>query len=139
MPFHKTIKRLGTLVIHGKDCYSLSMRPIPKSSRARRACRALALFAFPAALAAVFLYETRASIFADTLSLRIEKAALEQRDGAQVILPRLAARFRQSHELTVVAFGSSSTQGIGASIPAHAYPALLEADLRRMLGWAATV
>jgi acyl-CoA thioesterase I len=139
MSFRKTIKRLETLVIYGKDYYFLWMPQTPKSSRARRACRALVLFAFPAALAAIFVYEARTSLFADALSSGIGKTAGEQRDGAQVILPRLAARFRQSHGLTVVAFGSSSTQGVGASSPAHAYPALLEADLRRMLGGAATV
>jgi lysophospholipase L1-like esterase len=32
--------------------------------------------------------------------------------------------------IRILAIGSSSTQGIGASSPAHSYPALLEADLR---------
>ncbi len=40
--------------------------------------------------------------------------------------PRAAA-------LTIVAFGSSSTEGVGASSPAHTYPALLQKELRAAL------
>ena len=32
-------------------------------------------------------------------------------------------------QLRIVAFGSSSTQGVGASTPAHSYPSMLQADL----------
>lgn len=32
-------------------------------------------------------------------------------------------------ELRIVAFGSSSTQGVGASTPAHSYPSMLQTDL----------
>jgi lysophospholipase L1-like esterase len=85
---------------------------------------------FLAALAAVFLYDARSAIFADALSSPTGKTAL---------LPRLAARLRKNHRLMVIAFGSSSTQGVGASSPAHAYPALLEENLRRLLGPGATV
>jgi lysophospholipase L1-like esterase len=100
-----------------------------KSFRARPVSRAPVLFTFLAALAAVFFYASSSSIFADALSPRTRKAAL----------PRLAARFRKSQGLMIIAFGSSSTQGVGASSPAHAYPALLEDDLRRMLGPGATI
>jgi acyl-CoA thioesterase I len=109
------------------------------SSRAGRVLRGRVLFAFLAAVAGVFLYEIRASIFADAFSPPLGRAAFDRQDGVQVIWPRLAARFHQSHGLTVIAFGSSSTQGIGASSPAHTYPALLEKDLRRMLGAGAAV
>jgi acyl-CoA thioesterase I len=110
-----------------------------RSSSTRPISRVSLLLAFLAALAAVFLYETRSTIFADPLSPPIGKAALLPNDGARVLLPRLAARLRRNHGLTVIAFGSSSTQGIGASSPAHAYPALLEENLRRMLGPGTTV
>lgn len=41
-----------------------------------------------------------------------------------------AARLADGHALKIVAFGSSSTAGAGASSPAHTYPARLEAELR---------
>lgn len=47
-------------------------------------------------------------------------------------LPHVAARIAQQASLTVVAFGSSSTQGYGASNPLATYPAQLEAELKRL-------
>ncbi|HEV2675536.1 MAG TPA: SGNH/GDSL hydrolase family protein [Aliidongia sp.] len=44
-------------------------------------------------------------------------------------LAHVAARLAHGAPLTIVAFGSSSTEGVGASSPAHAYPARLQADL----------
>ncbi|MBQ0819173.1 SGNH/GDSL hydrolase family protein [Microvirga sp. HBU67558] len=44
---------------------------------------------------------------------------------------RLAARLRHHDPVRILAIGSSSTQGIGASSPAFSYPAQLEADLGR--------
>jgi hypothetical protein len=41
-----------------------------------------------------------------------------------------AARLAEGHALKIVAFGSSSTAGTGASSPAHTYPARLQAELR---------
>jgi acyl-CoA thioesterase I len=111
----------------------------PRSSSARPIFRVSFLLAFVAALAAVFLYETRSAIFADALSPPVGKVSLLRNDRVRVLLPRLAARLRRDHGLTVIAFGSSSTQGVGASSPAHAYPALLEENLRRMLGPDVTV
>lgn len=46
-------------------------------------------------------------------------------------LPRLSARLAARLPVTVVAIGSSSTLGIGASVPDSAYPALLRAHLAR--------
>lgn len=46
-------------------------------------------------------------------------------------LPRVARRLAQHAPITIVAFGSSSTEGHGASSPDRAYPARLEAELRR--------
>jgi lysophospholipase L1-like esterase len=46
-------------------------------------------------------------------------------------LPRTRARLITGQSLTIVALGSSSTEGIGASDQAHNYPSRLEAELRR--------
>lgn len=46
-------------------------------------------------------------------------------------LPRFAGRLAAGAPLRIVALGSSSTVGLGASRPENAYPARLEADLRR--------
>jgi acyl-CoA thioesterase-1 len=44
-------------------------------------------------------------------------------------LPRVARRLMEGQTLTIVALGSSSTEGAGASNPALSYPARLEAEL----------
>jgi acyl-CoA thioesterase I len=49
----------------------------------------------------------------------------------KVDLPNTARALRSDQPLVVVAIGSSSTKGIGASDSAHAYPALLADDLHR--------
>ncbi len=49
------------------------------------------------------------------------------------------ARLRQNQPIRVLAIGSSSTQGAGATSPAQAYPARLRADLDGLLGRADTV
>jgi len=46
-------------------------------------------------------------------------------------LPRLLARLDQGRSLKIVAIGSSSTAGAGASSPANSYPDQLKADLIR--------
>ncbi|MGE5268704.1 MAG: SGNH/GDSL hydrolase family protein [Thiohalocapsa sp.] len=45
-------------------------------------------------------------------------------------LNHLAGRLARHQPLTIVAFGSSSTEGIGASAPSLAYPSRFEAELR---------
>jgi lysophospholipase L1-like esterase len=47
-----------------------------------------------------------------------------------VALDRSAARIDRAQPLTIVAMGSSSTKGAGASSPAMSYPSRLEAELR---------
>lgn len=47
-------------------------------------------------------------------------------------LPRVARRLAEGRTLTIVALGSSSTEGVGASSPALAYPARLEAELHAL-------
>lgn len=51
------------------------------------------------------------------------------RDQAMV-LPATQRALREGRPITIVAFGSSSTEGAGASAPEHSYPARLEARLR---------
>jgi len=51
-------------------------------------------------------------------------------------LPRLADRMAHRAPITIVAVGSSSTAGAGASSPAATYPARLEALLRERTGGA---
>ncbi|HVT55658.1 MAG TPA: SGNH/GDSL hydrolase family protein [Xanthobacteraceae bacterium] len=46
-------------------------------------------------------------------------------------LVHVAARVAQKEAITVVAFGSSSTEGVGASSVLATYPARLEAELKR--------
>jgi acyl-CoA thioesterase I len=48
-----------------------------------------------------------------------------------VMLPHTARAIRYGLPLVIVAIGSSSTQGVGASDQAHTYPALLAEELRR--------
>jgi lysophospholipase L1-like esterase len=47
-----------------------------------------------------------------------------------VALPNTARAVREGRPVVIVAIGSSSTEGIGASDPAHAYPAVLANELR---------
>lgn len=57
-----------------------------------------------------------------------------------IAAPRLAEAIRRRRPVRIVAFGSSSTAGAGASAPWHAYPARLELALREALpGLAVTV
>src|SRR5215831_6236902 len=49
----------------------------------------------------------------------------------QVSLPNTARAIHHGAALVIVAIGSSSTQGVGASDQAHTYPALLAEELRR--------
>lgn len=46
-------------------------------------------------------------------------------------LVNVARAIRERREVTIVAMGSSSTVGTGASDPTHTYPAVLESELRR--------
>ncbi|MEX2222206.1 MAG: GDSL-type esterase/lipase family protein [Candidatus Rokuibacteriota bacterium] len=48
-----------------------------------------------------------------------------------VALPNTARAIRRGTALVIVAIGSSSTSGVGASDPAHAYPAVLAEEVRR--------
>lgn len=52
---------------------------------------------------------------------------------AMARLPRVAGLVTKGNDIRIVAFGSSSTEGIGASSPATAYPAQLQHDLEERL------
>ena len=71
------------------------------------------------------------------LAARADDAALcaAPPGGVPIIAPldHLAARLNDGGPLTIVAVGSSSTSGIGASSPDLNYPSRLEVDLRRLL------
>ncbi len=58
-------------------------------------------------------------------------SAPEELTRLRVALPNTARAIREQRALVIVAIGSSSTEGIGASDPAHAYPAVLAEELRR--------
>jgi acyl-CoA thioesterase-1 len=58
-------------------------------------------------------------------------AAPQEMIRFKVSLPNTARAIRSGKNLVIVALGSSSTQGVGASDSTHTYPALLAEDLHR--------
>jgi acyl-CoA thioesterase I len=82
---------------------------------------------------AVKLFAVAVALLAATPALaEVDRCAappdLPRIEGA---LPRTAAKLRGGGTLTVVAIGSSSTAGFGASTPAKSYPARLAAELEK--------
>ena len=83
-------------------------------------------------LAAVLVFTTAAAAAADdavgngTAACSTPRQLLSIGPG----LPNVAARVARREPLTIVAIGSSSTQGVGASSPALSYPSRLEVELR---------
>jgi acyl-CoA thioesterase I len=80
---------------------------------------------------------TTIAVAAFTGFLGISSASAEPECSAPNGLMRLdralshtAARIAEGRSLKIVAFGSSSTEGVGASSRAHSYPSRLEAELR---------
>lgn len=83
-----------------------------------------------------------AGVAMPTMSLGVARAELPslsracvapQRDIATAApLRRLGARIKRREKVTILAIGSSSTAGVGASSPGHTYPAQLQAILT---GW----
>ena len=72
-----------------------------------------------------------AKVFAATSPVAPDCTAPQQMTRFTVKLPNTARAIRSGKPLVIVAIGSSSTEGIGASDPAHTYPALLADELRR--------
>jgi lysophospholipase L1-like esterase len=58
-------------------------------------------------------------------------SAPEELTRLRVTLPNVARAIRRGQEVVIVAIGSSSTEGVGASDRAHTYPAVLADELRR--------
>jgi acyl-CoA thioesterase I len=54
--------------------------------------------------------------------------------GFSASLPHVAARLEAHEPLTIVALGSSSTQGVGATRPEFSYPSRLALELRKRFG-----
>lgn len=59
--------------------------------------------------------------------------------SAPVKLERIVSRLKGQEPVRILAIGSSSTQGIGASSPAYSYPVQLQADLVQSWRGAVTV
>ena len=81
-------------------------------------------------LAALVLLPTAVLATADLLPASLDLHSLGF-DSEEADLPHVARQIAIGAPLRIVAFGSSSTEGIGASSPSKAYPALLEAALRK--------
>lgn len=81
-----------------------------------------------AAAAALLLVAPRAGGVADD-GLRC--SAPPELTRFLVPLPNTAGAIRRGKALVIVAIGSSSTAGVGASDPAHSYPSRLAEELRR--------
>lgn len=109
-----------------RDGHRSSVRSQPRpASSWRRIARSLAL------LVGLSTSSTMVLAYADLLPQVMEQEILASPAGG---LPHLARRLaQQGAPLRIVAFGSSSTEGVGATSPAAAYPARLEAALRRAL------
>jgi acyl-CoA thioesterase I len=91
----------------------------------------------PAALALVLVVATPASPFAAETIMPVVKspicAAPAEITRLTYTLPRTASRFAAGEPLTIVAIGSSSTGGAGASSPAASYPSRLAVELNERL------
>ena len=84
-------------------------------------------------VAAALLFAATTATAAETQSAPAAGPGCAAPPGLAAIDPplaRSALRFEQGQPLTIVAVGSSSTQGVGASAPALNYPSRLEAELR---------
>jgi acyl-CoA thioesterase I len=86
---------------------------------------------FSAILVTVFLLGTVTPPPAAAAPPALHCTAPEVVTHFQVPLPNTARAIRRGAALVIVAIGSSSTQGVGASDQAHTYPALLAEALRR--------
>jgi lysophospholipase L1-like esterase len=80
-----------------------------------------------------------AAISAIAVGLLLQNAAQAATETETAMLPHVAARLAHGEPIHIIAFGSSSTQGVGASTPAHAYPARLQADLAALVPAGETV
>ncbi|MCJ2070430.1 GDSL-type esterase/lipase family protein [Methylobacterium sp. J-030] len=82
-------------------------------------------------LCGLLVLPTAVLAYADLLPGSLDLLGIDLRESPD--LPHVARQIAIGAPLKIVAFGSSSTEGIGASSPANAYPARLQADLRKTL------
>jgi len=80
------------------------------------------------ALAALLLVNLNGPVFAQDTACQASKPVF----SAPVRLESVAAKLRRHEPVRILAIGSSSTEGFGASSPAFSYPAQLQADLMQM-------
>lgn len=85
-----------------------------------------------ALLAGLTVLPTAVLAYADLLPDSFDLSALGF-GTPEAELPHVAQQVAAGEPLRIVAFGSSSTEGVGATTPAAAYPARLEQALRRAL------
>ena len=71
-----------------------------------------------------------AAVSAEASQMAPDCAAPQEITRFAVRLPNTARAIRSGQALVIVAIGSSSTRGMGASDPAHTYPAQLAEELR---------
>ncbi|WP_336487403.1 SGNH/GDSL hydrolase family protein [Methylobacterium nigriterrae] len=104
-----------------------SSRVHPLRALARGAALLAGLVVLPSAVLAY------ADLLPESLTEGLDLVMLWPETTPPVELPHVARQVASGEPLRIVAFGSSSTEGIGASSPAAAYPARLEAALKRAL------
>ena len=108
------------------------MVPVQNTAPARSVAKPVrALIRGAALLTGLLVLPSAVLAYADLLPSALEFGFHEAE--AEIDLPHVARQIAIGAPLRIVAFGSSSTEGIGASTPANAYPARLEADLRAAL------
>ena len=88
-----------------------------------------AAMSFAATLLVIATAFALATAFAETSPAPRDCSAPQQMTRFTVKLPNTAGAVRSGKPLVIVAIGSSSTEGIGASDSAHTYPALLANEL----------
>ncbi|MGU3284185.1 SGNH/GDSL hydrolase family protein [Methylobacterium mesophilicum] len=82
-------------------------------------------------LCGLLMVPTAVLAYADLLPDSLDMLGIDLSDSPD--LPHVARQIAIGAPLKIVAFGSSSTEGIGASSPANAYPARLQVNLRKKL------
>ena len=86
-----------------------------------------------ALLLGLSLSSTAVLAYNDLLPESVQRAVADFMPTSSLDLPHVAHRVATGGALRIIAFGSSSTEGIGASTPAAAYPMRLEIALKQAL------
>ena len=82
-------------------------------------------------LCGLLMVPTAVLAYADLLPDSLDLLGIDLSESPD--LPHVARQIAIGAPLKIVAFGSSSTEGIGASSPANSYPSRLQVDLRKKL------